>query len=114
MYSRYLFIGLGGSGGKTLRFLKKDIKKWMERSGIENPKIPTGWQFLHIDTPTNPDGEELNSLVPQISADEYLGLIGQNLEIDQVQQALFLRFKRCFRENFKDPIRKHDKAILLG
>ena len=30
MYSKYLFVGLGGSGGKTLRFLKREILRWMD------------------------------------------------------------------------------------
>ena len=58
------------------------------KNGIDDPVIPEAWQFLHIDTPTNPDGTELNSIVPQLAADEYLGLIGPGLGIDEVQQAL--------------------------
>ncbi|MYE66812.1 MAG: hypothetical protein F4236_01070, partial [Acidimicrobiia bacterium] len=48
MYNKFLFIGLGGSGGKTLRFLKDQIRRWMREHGIEGD-IPAGWQFLHID-----------------------------------------------------------------
>ncbi len=87
MYHKYLFVGLGGSGGKTLRFLKRDIKRWMKRNG-QGEKVPQGWQFLHIDTPTNPDGNELNYLVPQLSKDEYLGLIDHGLTLNDVQTNL--------------------------
>ena len=87
MYSKFIFLGLGGSGGKTLRFLKRDISRWLEKNG-QDPVIPKGWKFLHIDTPTNPDGDELNSLVPQIGADEYLGLIDVGINMGAVQQNL--------------------------
>ena len=87
MYHKYLFVGLGGSGGKTLRFLKRDITRWLERNGQPN-KIPDGWKFLHIDTPTNPDGNELNHLVPQIGIDEYLGLIDFGIDMHAVQANL--------------------------
>ena len=87
MYSKFLFLGLGGSGGKTLRFLKRDLSRWLERNGA-SPEIPKGWKFLHIDTPTNPDGDELNELVPQISIDEYLGLINPGIDMGAVQNNL--------------------------
>ena len=87
MYSKFLFLGLGGSGGKTLRFLKRDISRWLERNGA-SPEIPKGWKFLHIDTPTNPDGDELNDVVPQIGIDEYLGLIDPGIDMGAVQNNL--------------------------
>ena len=87
MFHKYLFVGLGGSGGKTLRFLKRDIERWLERNGQSN-QIPAGWKFLHIDTPTNPDGNELNHLVPQIGKEEYLGLIDFGIDMHAVQSNL--------------------------
>jgi hypothetical protein len=87
VFHKYLFVGLGGSGGKTLRFLKRDIERWLERNGQSN-QIPAGWKFLHIDTPTNPDGNELNHLVPQIGKEEYLGLIDFGIDMHAVQSNL--------------------------
>ena len=56
MYKKYVFLGLGGSGGKTLRFLKHELRKWLDENGAADKPMPAGWQFLHIDTPTVPDG----------------------------------------------------------
>jgi hypothetical protein len=50
MYDKFLFVGLGGSGGSTLGHLKQELFGWLKEHGAE-PKIPSGWQFLHIDTP---------------------------------------------------------------
>ena len=87
MYNRFLFIGLGGSGGKTLRFLKDQIQRWMKAHGIEGD-IPSGWQFLHIDAPPQPDGNEINDRVPHLAGDEYVGLVPVGITFDAVQAQL--------------------------
>ncbi len=87
MYSRFLFVGLGGSGGKTLRFLKREIYRWLETNGA-GTSIPAGWQFLHIDTPTTADGDEIDDLADPLPADEYLGLINAGLSFAAVQNLL--------------------------
>jgi hypothetical protein len=84
MYSRFLFVGLGGSGGKTLRFLKKGLLQWQQQHGIDNP-LPRGWQFLNIDTPKVSDGQDIDELVDPLPPDEYLGLINKNMRFSAVQ-----------------------------
>jgi hypothetical protein len=86
-YRRMLFVGLGGSGGKTLRFLKRDIEAWLRGQGW-NEGIPQGWQFLQIDTPTKADGAEIKS-APMLSNDEYLGLVGNGVDLDQLDKSMF-------------------------
>jgi len=89
MYKNYFFIGLGGSGGKTLRFLKRDLRKWMDENGAEGDAMPDAWQFLHIDTPTAIDGSGLDtSVVPMLEPDEYLGLVNAGVSYPQVQAML--------------------------
>ena len=87
MFRSFLLIGLGGSGGKTLRFAKEEIRVRLREAGWQGG-IPDAWQFLHIDTPTNPDGNELNNRVPQIGIDEYLGLVGSSVTFDAVAATL--------------------------
>ncbi|WP_419918447.1 tubulin-like doman-containing protein [Candidatus Poriferisocius sp.] len=87
MYNRFLFVGLGGSGGKTLRFLKDQIIRWMKENEIEGG-IPSGWQFLHIDVPSRPDGDELNSRVDHLAPNEYCGLVDAGVAFDDVQAQL--------------------------
>ena len=87
MYNRFLFIGLGGSGGKTLRFLKDQIQRWMKAHDIDGD-IPSGWQFLHIDAPPQPDGDEINDRVPHLAGDEYVGLVPVGVTFDAVQAQL--------------------------
>ena len=81
MYDKFLFVGLGGSGGSTLGHLKQEIFSWLEEHGAE-AKIPSGWQFLHIDTPVLSDSD------PAMEEDEYLGLIPQGVGFAGIQGTL--------------------------
>jgi len=44
-----LFIGVGGSGGKTIRSIKQALNRKLESARYEGG-IPAAWQFLQIDT----------------------------------------------------------------
>jgi len=85
MNRRMIFIGLGGSGGKTIRFLKREIKRWLKQSGWEGD-IPVGWQFLHIDSPTAQDGTSVE--VDMLPNDEYLGLVGPGVGFSGIVKSL--------------------------
>jgi hypothetical protein len=85
MYRRMIFIGLGGSGGKTLRFLKRDLYRWLDQTGWKKG-MPEGWQFLHIDTPTVQDGASV--AVPMLPDSEYLGLVGAGVGYPGIVGAL--------------------------
>lgn len=81
MYRRMLFVGLGGSGGKTLRVLKRDLKEWLNDQGWEG-EFPAGWQFVHIDTPAVADGIRPGG--GDLDESEYLGLIGTGVGFQAV------------------------------
>ena len=81
MYRRMLFIGLGGSGGKTLRCLKRDLRDWLNDQGWTGP-FPSGWQFVHIDTPPVPDG--LRPGGGSLDDTEYLGLVGAGTQFSAI------------------------------
>ena len=81
MYARFLFVGLGGSGGETLATLQEEIRQWLKDNG-QPDTIPSGWQFLHIDTPVVPDS------FPPMEEDEYLGLIPQGVGFAGIQGML--------------------------
>lgn len=88
MFRPFLLVGLGGSGGKTLRFVKRDVAKRLRDAGWRDGEIPEAWQFLHIDTPTIQDGMELNSIVAPLDNDEYLGLVGSGVRFGDVANQL--------------------------
>lgn len=74
MLTRFLLIGVGGSGGKTLRYCWRELDRKLEAAGWTEG-LPKAWQFLHIDVPEIPDGIEGD--VPADAGMEYLGLARQ-------------------------------------
>lgn len=90
MLRRTLFLGLGGSGGVTLRLLKHELVSRLDDLGWTSG-IPSGWQFLHIDTPPMQVSDSSN--VPPLEPDEYLGLRPHHLGPVQFAEVL----ERVFR-----------------
>lgn len=50
----FIFVGVGGTGGKTLGVVRKMLDDTLARIGWEED-WPDGWQFVHIDVPADPD-----------------------------------------------------------
>lgn len=50
----FIFVGVGGTGGKTLGVIRKTLDDALVRIGW-NEGWPAGWQFIHIDVPADPD-----------------------------------------------------------
>lgn len=69
----FLVIGLGGSGGKTIRYLKQSLGEWLAEIGWSGG-IPQGWQFLHIDTPSTQEAPILPGRPELLPPIEYMSL----------------------------------------
>lgn len=50
----FIFIGVGGTGGKTIGMIRKTLDDALTRIGWDEG-WPDGWQFVHIDVPADPD-----------------------------------------------------------
>ena len=51
---RILVVGCGGSGGATLAYMMDQLRSDLAEADVH--ALPAGWQFVHIDVPTAPDG----------------------------------------------------------
>ena len=72
LFRPFLVVGVGGSGGKTLRATRQEIHLRLERNGWHGG-WPEAWQFLHIDSLISQDGLEFPSpLLPNV---QYLSLL---------------------------------------
>ena len=87
MLRKFLMIGLGGSGGKTLRYLKQFLEERFEEVGWEEG-MPDGWQFLHIDTPTTQDSPVLRGSPAMLDPDEYLPLTSSGIGLESIVRSL--------------------------
>jgi hypothetical protein len=74
---KFLFVGIGGSGGKTLRMLHDNLETRLTQAGYRDG-IPAAWQFLHIDVPMAPDGVD-PSLPDQLPPGQYIGMAPRGL-----------------------------------
>ena len=81
MYAKFMFVGLGGAGGRTLARLQGEIRDWLKENDLPET-IPEGWQFLHIDTPVICDAE------PAVAENEYLNLVEWGTDYQSVLATL--------------------------
>jgi len=77
---KFLFIGVGGSGGKTLRFLKDSIEKRLVQAGYHGA-FPEAWQFIQLDLPPNDDSPAGGPIPKSLSA-SYKGLAPTGVTFD--------------------------------
>ncbi len=80
-----LLVGVGGSGGKTLRALKEQLDLRLLQEGWEG-SWPKAWQILHIDSPTTQDGAEFPS--PFLPREDYFPLVENAVSYDVVYQSV--------------------------
>lgn len=73
MLQKFLLIGVGGSGGKTLRYTWRELDRRLKATGWTEG-VPIGWQFLHIDVPEKPDVIEGDVPVEMGESARYVGL----------------------------------------
>jgi hypothetical protein len=71
MLQPFLIIGVGGSGGKTIRALRHALELRLEDMQWTEG-MPQAWQFLHIDSPVHQDGTEFPA--PMLEKQNYFGL----------------------------------------
>lgn len=77
---KFLFIGVGGSGGGTLRFLRKSIADRLAVAGYDGP-FPEAWQFIQLDLPPNDD--KLGGRLPATLGSAYRGIAPIGVDYDQ-------------------------------
>lgn len=65
-----MIVGVGGSGGKTVRRLRQSLQRQLRRVDGWSGEIPKAWQMVWIDWPV---GQESDS-IPKLPDDDYLGI----------------------------------------
>jgi hypothetical protein len=82
---KFLFVGLGGSGGVTLRMLRALLASRLIEAGYDGG-VPAAWQFVHIDVPMTQDRRP--ETVPLLDQNSYVGLAPRGLRYTALDQAL--------------------------
>jgi hypothetical protein len=86
MLRPFLLIGVGGSGGKTLRIVHHELERRLGEIGWDEA-FPSGWQFLHVDVPSVADGDDPD-LPSQLKQGEYAGLVTAGINYRTIDTAL--------------------------
>jgi len=98
MLRPFLVIGVGGSGGKTVRAVRQALQFRLDQAGWSGP-LPEGWQFLHIDSPTAQDGMEFPApLMPQ---ENYLSLVPNGVNYSTVHDEIVSKIPNAFAKDVR-------------
>jgi hypothetical protein len=87
MLRPFLIVGVGGSGGKTIRGLRHALELRLQQVGWRDG-IPTAWQMLHFDTPLAQDGTDYG--LPFLPAQDYKGMVAAGGSYEGVHGAIVL------------------------
>jgi hypothetical protein len=110
MFRPFLLVGIGGSGGKTLRTLREDLKRRLGEVGWTEP-FPRAWQMVHIDVPTTQDGDDPD-LPEQLPIYNYQGLVAKGISYRNLDDTLVKRLGSEAREAFAGwRPRPHEVAV---
>lgn len=83
----FLFIGVGGSGGKTLAYLWRSLERRLQAAGWSGG-VPPIWQFLHLDPRARSDSPARDIPILPIGAVSYVNLADQPLEYRDYDEEL--------------------------
>ena len=98
MLSKFLLVGVGGSGGKTLRALKNNLELRLTQAGWDTG-LPAAWQLLHIDSPVIQDGTGFPA--PMLPATDYMGLSKAGQKYTDAYQRMMTFVDGQDKEDFK-------------
>ena len=76
----YIFIGIGGSGGKTLQYLHYYLSEKIKRKGWESG-MPKAWQFLWFDVPVAPEKLTTDTGIPALLLENYYSFTNNKFTI---------------------------------
>ena len=87
MLTPYLFVGLGGSGGKTLQYLKHFLQTRLDQVDYQG-EFPKGWKFIWFDVPTSQDLLDSDLGIPELEDSIYSNLVENNVDLHDLYNML--------------------------
>jgi len=85
MLQPFLLVGVGGSGGKTLRALRHSLELRLQQEDWQEG-WPNAWQMLHVDSPVTQDGASFPA--PFLPSENYFPLVAPGTTYRQAHGAV--------------------------
>ena len=81
-----LLIGVGGSGGKTLRAMNQSLMRKLRKAGWDKNHLPEGMQMLWVDSVSQQDEDAFPA--PLLPSTQYVGLVPPGLNYADLRTTL--------------------------
>ena len=72
MLRKVIVVGVGGSGGKTLRVMRASLLRQLRQKGWTKNELPECWQLLWVDSVSTQKADGFGA--PPLAPLEYFGL----------------------------------------
>jgi hypothetical protein len=86
MLQPVLLVGVGGSGGKTLRAMRQTLLRKIKQVGWTGDGLPEAWQMLWIDSISVQSADGFSA--PLLDGEDYCGLVPPGRTYEELRDSL--------------------------
>ncbi len=97
MLRPFLLIGVGGSGGKTLRTMRQTLLRRVRQAGWTGDGLPEGWQMVWVDSVSVQSADDFSA--PLLDGEDYCGLVPPGTGYQALKSSLTMSVQPAERLN---------------